>query len=1338
MSAGLSAQTQPVNSPIGDGLDWSQAVRSGSFAVVAVTADERGIDARTAQLELTVEEGSGGPEVTVTTVDLPASAGLFLHLSYDAASFNPTAVTQGADIEGRALMLGVTSPEDHVVIALAMPGLAPELSGGLELARVKFNHGAHAAQRTVSVAPAAPVSDLRFLLASPETLRWTFTNPGDFDQNSEVGAADITPIAQYYLATSTGTDWPYAQVADGDSNGEVNSADMVIIAQNYLNTLTGYAVQTSAEESGTYSDLTEIAFATSTVPASGGFRYYEHALSSPAEGDWFAVTAMHGTERAAARSNAVQYSSTVTINPPTDLSATTDGTAITLHWTAPTPSTPTSYTVYVSLFNDLSDSVSQSGITATNHTMSTIYSPDSEWYFGVKANYDGTLSGYSNIYHYEPGAGTPAPTGLSAVKSGTVIAASWTAPTGNTPMHYDLFVDTASDLSSAVLAVDDVAATSANLPGLFSAENEYYLGVKANYDEGQSDYSNIFHYTPGGTGDDTPPSWGGGLPDGGIKSAAGGNASAEIQWWEASDADSPPVDYLIFYAEHATGIDWGTHQQTAATGTTSLIITGLANDVAYDFGVRARDNSGNITTNTNYLSATPSAAGTPIDSGVWRASELVDDGGTIPNQDVGWFTDIEVKSDGTIGVAHHNESGGDLLYSEQPGGTGAWTTVTVTSNGDTGQWPDLEFNPATGYPCIAYHNVDEASLEYAEFDGTEWTITVVDDSSADVGAFAALEFDQNNFPGIAYFDAIANDTRYAHWNNNTQSWQIEVAFNGGSAGDGIGGSFCDLRYNPVTGNPAIVTRNSSDGGIGGMSTAKYAYYTGTSWSSEDAVLGPYSDLSIDTAGWANSLAFDAAGNPRVITVEMLGEVMVGTKSGAVWTETSVGDAGQLAGGAVEQIYTDMEFYDGAYYWLYFNKSGSVEFGSGFSAATTLEGGGNGGFPSLAAANDTLYAAYLDSTGGQLRVARKATSGGAWAYEIADSGAGGEGVVGERASLAFHPAGNYPMISYYDASNSAQKYADRQPGSWRTETVSNTANDGGAGGLVVRGTGEAIIGFFSVSTTTTAVKTATGSYGSWTKGTVFESNITVGGDAMGNYCAVGLPVSGTQNPGIAYHNTTQRRLEFAQLNAVGGSEVTTVYEFNDPGRFNSVAYNPASGFAGIAFLARDTSDLYFVQRSGAGAWSPIAVDTAGMVGTRLSLCYGTDTARPWISYYDDTNKRLKVAYVAAGGDWETAGDWNYITIDAPNGSTDYGSYSSIAWHPEHNRAAVVFFDADHGQLWYQFIGDPGAPQAAVAVTDATVAEGLWPSLKFDASTNQPGIAYYDVENGDLRYVGRNAS
>ncbi len=61
LEAGLNGPALAPSGGIGDGLDWSQAQRAGSFAVLAVSADERSVDPRTAQLELAVTETRTGP-----------------------------------------------------------------------------------------------------------------------------------------------------------------------------------------------------------------------------------------------------------------------------------------------------------------------------------------------------------------------------------------------------------------------------------------------------------------------------------------------------------------------------------------------------------------------------------------------------------------------------------------------------------------------------------------------------------------------------------------------------------------------------------------------------------------------------------------------------------------------------------------------------------------------------------------------------------------------------------------------------------------------------------------------------------------------------------------------------------------------------------------------------------------------------------------------------------------------------------------------------------------------------------------------------------------------------
>lgn len=87
------------------------------------------------------------------------------------------------------------------------------------------------------------VTDLELVEdAGNYSLMWTYVNVGDYDQNSEVNLADITPIALNFSATSADANWDEAQLADGDGNGEVNLADITPIAVNFLAAVASYNV----------------------------------------------------------------------------------------------------------------------------------------------------------------------------------------------------------------------------------------------------------------------------------------------------------------------------------------------------------------------------------------------------------------------------------------------------------------------------------------------------------------------------------------------------------------------------------------------------------------------------------------------------------------------------------------------------------------------------------------------------------------------------------------------------------------------------------------------------------------------------------------------------------------------------------------------------------------------------------------------------------------------------------------------------------------------------------------------------------------------------------------
>ena len=160
----------------------------------------------------------------------------------------------------------------------APPGVDPvlfaELKAGLKAALLDAG-----VDRYVSAAPSGAknaVADL--LLARVDdttaTATWTYRNAGDYNQDSEVGGSDITPIALHYRKTAESADWALAQLADGDINGEVNAADIAPIAANYQSTLSAYSVQMTStpDEESSWTEVALAEFSGSTVPDGGGKR----------------------------------------------------------------------------------------------------------------------------------------------------------------------------------------------------------------------------------------------------------------------------------------------------------------------------------------------------------------------------------------------------------------------------------------------------------------------------------------------------------------------------------------------------------------------------------------------------------------------------------------------------------------------------------------------------------------------------------------------------------------------------------------------------------------------------------------------------------------------------------------------------------------------------------------------------------------------------------------------------------------------------------------------------------------------------------------------------------
>lgn len=197
------------------------------------------------------------PEAGGLAVDVVASAAdlkaFYFDLDYDESQWHPVSVEQNLDAVDESLEIAVTSDPGTVSAGqvLTYPDAVAGFSGELTLATVHFAPGAALGVRSASNVPTKDGSKPVLAIDAAGVLSWSYANIGDYDQNREVNAADLTPIAvKFHQTTGTGDPFDYAtatSVIDGDSNGEINIADITPIAANFHNLVNTYAVYRSQD-----------------------------------------------------------------------------------------------------------------------------------------------------------------------------------------------------------------------------------------------------------------------------------------------------------------------------------------------------------------------------------------------------------------------------------------------------------------------------------------------------------------------------------------------------------------------------------------------------------------------------------------------------------------------------------------------------------------------------------------------------------------------------------------------------------------------------------------------------------------------------------------------------------------------------------------------------------------------------------------------------------------------------------------------------------------------------------------------------------------------------------
>jgi hypothetical protein len=228
----------------------------------------------------------------------------------------------------------------------------------------------------------------------------------------------------------------------------------------------------------------------------------------------------------------------------------------------------------------------------------------------------------------------------------------------------------------------------------------------------------------------------------------------------------------------------------------------------------------------------------------------------------------------------------------------------------------------------------------------------------------------------------------------------------------------------------------------------------------------------------------------------------------------------------------------------------------------------------------------------------------------------------------------------------------------------------------------------------------------------------------------LAIGTDGNPVISYYDGTNDSLKVARCNdpaCAGGDEtLSTVDVTSDVGFYNSLEIgvdgNPVVGYWDAA-----NGDLKIARCNdpacAGGDETLSTVDSPGTVGFTISLAIGSD-GNPVVSYWDQTNRRLKVARcndpACAGG----------VTLSAVDSVLGFDSSITIGTD---GNPVVAYDDGLPGHLKVVRCNDPACAngdEAPSTVDTATAGGGAFISLAIGTDGN-PVIGYYDGTTGHLK-------